>query len=117
MREKIERRYAQALGSQELVENSVQGRMSEIESAGNDMRASSRLEEIRAQLNAENGANALEQGEGSGNGTGEGALRPSRRARARRQAPDRCARRRGVRGDSQRDHPGRGSARFDGRVW
>lgn len=71
VREKIEQRYAQALGSQELVENSVQGRMSEIESAGNDMRASSRLEEIRAQLNAENGANALEQGEGNGDGAGE----------------------------------------------
>lgn len=71
VREKIEQRYAQALGSQELVENSVQGRMSEIESAGNDMRASSRLEEIRAQMKAENGANALEQGEGSGDGTGE----------------------------------------------
>ena len=46
-------------------------RQSEIESAGNDMRASSRLEEIRAQMNTENGANALERGEGSGDGTGE----------------------------------------------
>ena len=45
--------------------------MAEIESAGNDMRATSRLEEIRAQLNAENGANganALEQGNGEAQG-------------------------------------------------
>ncbi|MGP5659144.1 PspA/IM30 family protein [Corynebacterium falsenii] len=50
VREKIEQRYAQALGSQELVENSVQGRMVEIEEAGRDMRAASRLEQIRAGL-------------------------------------------------------------------
>ena len=66
VRDKIEKRYAQALGSQELVENSVQGRMAEIESAGNDMRATSRLEEIRAQMNSDDGANALETGESQG---------------------------------------------------
>ena len=48
--------------------------MAEIESAGNDMRSTSRLEEIRAQLNAENGAtgaNELEAGDGNGQGNGE----------------------------------------------
>lgn len=55
VRDKIEQRYARALGAQELVESSVQGRMDEIAMAGNDMKASSRLEEIRAQMNAEKG--------------------------------------------------------------
>lgn len=63
VREKIERRYAQALGSQELIEGSVQGRMQEIEEAGRDMRASSRLEEIRAELDAAKKNPELEKGE------------------------------------------------------
>ncbi|MBC2682478.1 PspA/IM30 family protein [Corynebacterium anserum] len=50
VRDKIEQRYARALGAQELVENSVQGRMQEISQAGHDMKASSRLEELRAQM-------------------------------------------------------------------
>lgn len=52
VRDKIERRYAQALGAQELVEGSVAGRMAEIESAGRDFAAASRLEQIRAEMNA-----------------------------------------------------------------
>lgn len=50
VRDKIERRYADALGAQELTQNSVGGRMSEIAQAGTDMKASARLAEIRAQL-------------------------------------------------------------------
>ena len=50
VREKIERRYADALGAQELTQNSVHGRMSEIAAAGNDMKASARLAEIRAAM-------------------------------------------------------------------
>lgn len=52
VREKIEQRYANALGSQELIEGSVQGRMQEISASGNDMKASSRLGQIRAELNS-----------------------------------------------------------------
>ncbi|AZA10466.1 PspA/IM30 family protein [Corynebacterium gerontici] len=52
VREKIERRYAQALGSQELTEHSMQDRMAEIESSAGDMRAQARLEQIRAELSA-----------------------------------------------------------------
>src|SRR5699024_9482475 len=48
VRDKIESRYANALGAQELVEGSVQGRMTEIAEAGRDVKASSRLAEIRA---------------------------------------------------------------------
>ena len=53
VRDKIEQRYANALGAQELAESSVDGRMQEIEQAGNDFRASSRLEQIRAEMNGD----------------------------------------------------------------
>lgn len=56
VRDKIEARYATALGSQELTENSVRGRMAEIETSGRDMAASSRLEQIRAELAGGGGA-------------------------------------------------------------
>lgn len=80
VREKIEGRYARALGAQELAENSATGRMAEIESAGTDARAEMRLAEIRAQMASEGGENQLEQGAGKpvgaleqGAGDGEAA--------------------------------------------
>ncbi|MCK7637147.1 PspA/IM30 family protein [Corynebacterium sp. P7202] len=50
VRAKIERRYADALGSQELLENSVAARMTEIRDTGLDMKAAARLEQIRAEM-------------------------------------------------------------------
>ncbi|WP_018296538.1 PspA/IM30 family protein [Corynebacterium lubricantis] len=50
VRDKIERRYADALGQQELLGNTVNDRMSEISSAGTDMKASAKLDEIRASM-------------------------------------------------------------------
>ena len=50
VRDKIERRYSQALGEQELAKSSMTDRMTEIESAGNDVAASARLDQIRAEL-------------------------------------------------------------------
>src|SRR5215207_11459344 len=50
VREKIERRYANALGSAELAQNSVQGRMLEVQQSTVDMAGASRLEQIRASL-------------------------------------------------------------------
>ncbi|MGO1950583.1 MAG: PspA/IM30 family protein [Mycobacteriaceae bacterium] len=50
VRDKIEARYANALGAQELTENSVRGRMSEIETSGRDFAAASRLDQIRAEM-------------------------------------------------------------------
>lgn len=52
VREKIERRYANALGSAELAQSSVQGRMAEVEQAGIQMAGHSRLERIRAEMHA-----------------------------------------------------------------
>ncbi|MBI3687935.1 MAG: PspA/IM30 family protein [Actinobacteria bacterium] len=48
VREKIERRYATALGQAELAENSVEGRMLEVQKSTLDMAGSARLEQIRA---------------------------------------------------------------------
>ncbi|UJM21060.1 PspA/IM30 family protein [Corynebacterium diphtheriae] len=50
VREKIERRYANALGTAELAQNSVQGRMTEVEQAGIQLAGHSRLEQIRAEM-------------------------------------------------------------------
>jgi phage shock protein A len=50
VREKIERRYSNALGQSELASNSVQGRMLEVKKATLNMAGQSRLEEIRASL-------------------------------------------------------------------
>lgn len=54
VRDKIERRYANALGQAELAQNSVQGRMAEVEAAGVQMAGHSRLEQIRAEMNGGN---------------------------------------------------------------
>jgi len=50
VREKIERRYANAMGRAELAGNSVEGRMLEVQKSTLDMAGSSRLEQIRASL-------------------------------------------------------------------
>ena len=50
VRDKIERRYANAIGSAELAQNSVQGRMLEVQASAVDMAGASRLEQIRASL-------------------------------------------------------------------
>lgn len=71
VRDKIESRYANALGAQELTENSVRGRMAEIETSGRDMAASSRLEQIRAELGG-GSAGEITPGEGSGDGDAKG---------------------------------------------
>jgi phage shock protein A len=53
VRDKIERRYANALGAAELAQNSVQGRMLEVEQASVQMAGHSRLEQIRASMRGE----------------------------------------------------------------
>ncbi|MDQ1646611.1 MAG: hypothetical protein QOJ50_2795 [Cryptosporangiaceae bacterium] len=53
VREKIERRYANALGSAELASNSVEGRMLEVQKSTLDMAGASRLDQIRASMGGE----------------------------------------------------------------
>jgi phage shock protein A len=53
VREKIERRYANAMGRAELASNSVEGRMLEIQQSTLDLAGTSRLEQIRASMAGE----------------------------------------------------------------
>jgi phage shock protein A len=53
VRDKIERRYANAVGAAELAQGTVQGRMIEVEQAGVQMAGHSRLEQIRASMRGE----------------------------------------------------------------
>ena len=50
VRDKIEKRYTTALGQAELAQNSVQGRMMEVQQATNDYAGQSRLDQIRASM-------------------------------------------------------------------
>ena len=67
VRDKIEQRYANAMGRAELASNSVEGRMLEVQKSSLDMAGSSRLEQIRAsmagdKLGSAQPAPAVEQG-------------------------------------------------------
>src|SRR3984957_6716238 len=53
VRDKIEKRYAVALGQADLAQNTMGGRMLDVKRATIDLQGSSRLEEIRASLAAE----------------------------------------------------------------
>jgi phage shock protein A len=53
VRDKIEARYAKALGGAELASNSVEGRMLEVEKSTLDMAGQSRLEQIRASMSGQ----------------------------------------------------------------
>ena len=61
VRDKIERRYANALGQAELAENSVESRMAEVEQAGIQMAGHSRLEQLRAEMNTPSEAKQVEK--------------------------------------------------------
>ncbi len=50
VRDKIEQRYARALGQAELASNSVEGRMLEVQKSTLEMAGSSRLDQIRASM-------------------------------------------------------------------
>ena len=52
VRDKIEARYANALGQAELAQSSVEGRMLEVEKATLDVAGASRLDQIRAAMTA-----------------------------------------------------------------
>ena len=53
VRDKIEKRYANALGAAELSKSSVQGRMLEVQKSTLDMAGAARLDQLRAQLHPE----------------------------------------------------------------
>jgi phage shock protein A len=70
IRDKIEQRYANAMGRAELAANSVEGRMLEVQKSSLDMAGASRLEQIRASMAGEKLGSAapppaVEQGTGT----------------------------------------------------
>ena len=71
VRDKIERRYANALGAAELAQNSIEGRMAEVEQAGIQMAGHGRLEQLRAEMAGEltsGKKQAIEQGKAAQGG-------------------------------------------------
>jgi phage shock protein A len=58
VRDKIEKRYAVALGQADLAQGTVAGRMLDVKRATIDLKGSARLDEIRASLTAEGGGAA-----------------------------------------------------------
>ncbi len=77
VRDKIERRYANAMGRAELAANSVEGRMLEVQKSTLDMAGSSRLEQIRASMAGEQLGGRAGRSPPSSSG---GARPPTRRA-------------------------------------
>ncbi|HLL66981.1 MAG TPA: PspA/IM30 family protein [Micromonosporaceae bacterium] len=74
VREKIERRYANAMGRAELASNSVEGRMLEVQKSTLDMAGSSRLDQIRASMAGDKLAAAPEKpAVAAGTGAADGA--------------------------------------------
>ncbi|GIE93547.1 PspA/IM30 family protein [Paractinoplanes rishiriensis] len=53
VRDKIEQRYANAMGRAELASNSIEGRMLEVQKSSLDLAGASRLEQIRASMAGE----------------------------------------------------------------
>jgi phage shock protein A len=77
VRDKIEQRYARALGSAELASNSVEGRMLDVQKSTLDMAGASRLDQIRAslggnQLGTAPATPSLDKGAATGESTPQG---------------------------------------------
>jgi phage shock protein A len=71
VREKIERRYTTALGQAELAQNSVQGRMLEVQQATTQLAGHSRLEQIRASIKGDSVAQVTDGSAASSSGSAD----------------------------------------------
>ncbi|GAA3062000.1 PspA/IM30 family protein [Actinokineospora globicatena] len=67
VRDKIEKRYTTALGAAELAQNSVQGRMMEVQVSTTELAGQSRLEQIRASMGGGAVAGQVTSGPGTAN--------------------------------------------------
>lgn len=87
VRDKIEKRYANALGSADLAQNSVQGRMLEVQQATTDMAGTNRLDQIRASMEGRPVAGQVGQGQSTpAVGPGQTTEQPTQQAPASPQA-------------------------------
>src|SRR5262249_59821109 len=77
VRDKIEARYAKALGAADLQHQTVEASMLEIEQAQMNVEAHSRPSELRTQLGLTSGAPAGEVGPGTAEGAGAPAAAPA----------------------------------------
>src|SRR2546429_5248521 len=73
VRDKIEKRYATAIGSAELAQNSVQGRMLEVQASTTEMAGQSRLEQIRASMHGGSVTPQVTAGTGAGSSSSSSA--------------------------------------------
>ena len=95
VRDKIERRYATAMGRAELASNSVEGRMLEVQKSTLDMAGASRLDQIRQSMAIESGQHQPAVGPGhgatgqqhAGNGSGDASVARLDQIRASMQKP------------------------------
>ena len=82
VRDKIEQRYANAMGRAELASNSVEGRMLEVQKSSLDLAGTSRLEQIRASMAGEQlGGTAAKPAVEAGSGNAAPAADPASVAR------------------------------------
>ncbi|HEU5470577.1 MAG TPA: PspA/IM30 family protein [Actinophytocola sp.] len=77
VRDKIEKRYATAIGSAELAQNSVQGRMMEVQASTTEMAGQSRLEQIRASMRGGSVAGQVTAGTSGSSSAGSSSGSPS----------------------------------------
>jgi phage shock protein A len=77
VRDKIEKRYANALGAAELSKNSVQGRMLEVEKSTLDLAGSARLDQLRAQMHPELSGTQARAIDASTSGSGASSSTPA----------------------------------------
>ncbi|WP_019809550.1 PspA/IM30 family protein [Saccharomonospora halophila] len=68
VRDKIEQRYTTAVGSAELAQNSVQGRMMEVQHSTTQLAGHNRLEQIRASMKGDSVAQVTDGSENAGTG-------------------------------------------------
>jgi hypothetical protein len=85
VRDRIEQRYATAMGRAELAGNSVEGRMLEIQKSTLDLAGASRLEQIRSSMSGEKlaGGPAVESATPTGDSAGVARLDEIRASLAR----------------------------------
>ncbi|MCP2179832.1 PspA/IM30 family protein [Prauserella alba] len=77
VRDKIEKRYTTAVGSAELAQNSVQGRMMEVQHSTTQLAGHNRLEQIRASMGGGAVAGEVTDGSATSGTSSAGAAQPA----------------------------------------
>jgi phage shock protein A len=81
VRDKIEKRYTTALGQAELAQNSVQGRMMEVQASTTQLAGHSRLEQIRASMRGDSVAQVTDGGKAAQSSTSQADIQREIQAR------------------------------------